>query len=341
MHSPVESRSLSVAMPLDPPPAPGQRVVRGACPHDCPDTCALLTTVEDGRAIAVRGAADHPATAGVLCTKVARYLERTYSDQRVLHPMRRVGRKGEGRFERISWDEALAEIADALRRDRGIARRSAGDRPVQLCGHDGPAAVRLDGPALLPPAGRIAARPHDLRVGRQGRLDAPSSAPRSAWTSSSTSNSRLILIWGSNPIASNLHFWTQRAGSQAARREADRDRPLSQRHRREMPRAHRAAARHRRRAGARADARADRARICSTATTSSATRWASPSSRSAPRQWTPERTAATCGIAADAGDRARARLRHDRRPPRSASTTACSAPPAAATRCARSPACRR
>ncbi len=96
-------------MPLD--PAPTRTVVRGACPHDCPDTCAMLVTVEDGRAIEVRGAPDHPPTGGVLCTKVARYLERTYSDQRVLHPMKRVGRKGEGRFERIAWDEALDTIA--------------------------------------------------------------------------------------------------------------------------------------------------------------------------------------------------------------------------------------
>src|SRR5206468_10259020 len=90
-------------------------VVRGACPHDCPDTCALLVTVEDGRAVEVRGAADHPATGGVLCTKVARYLERTYSKQRVLYPMQRVGNKGEGRFERIGWDEALDRIAARFR----------------------------------------------------------------------------------------------------------------------------------------------------------------------------------------------------------------------------------
>ncbi len=63
----------------------------------------------------IRGATDHPPTAGVLCTKVARYLERTYSDQRVLHPMKRIGRKGEGRFARISWDEALDTIAARFR----------------------------------------------------------------------------------------------------------------------------------------------------------------------------------------------------------------------------------
>jgi len=98
-------------MPLDQTFLTGRHIVRGACPHDCPDTCALLTTVEDGRAVEVRGAPDHPATAGVLCTKVARYVDRTYSDQRLQHPMKRVGNKGEGRFARISWDEALATVA--------------------------------------------------------------------------------------------------------------------------------------------------------------------------------------------------------------------------------------
>src|SRR5258708_9148907 len=95
-------------MPLDRSPTPGRHVVRGACPHDCPDTCALLTTVEDGRAVEIRGAADHPTTGGVLCTKVARYLDRTYSDQRLLHPMKPAGAKREGRFARITVDEALA-----------------------------------------------------------------------------------------------------------------------------------------------------------------------------------------------------------------------------------------
>ena len=71
-------------------PVPARREVRGACPHDCPDTCALVTTVEDGRAVRIAGARDHPGTHGTLCTKVARYLDRTYSDQRVLHP--KIGR---------------------------------------------------------------------------------------------------------------------------------------------------------------------------------------------------------------------------------------------------------
>ncbi|MFD1702547.1 molybdopterin-dependent oxidoreductase [Methylopila henanensis] len=86
-------------------------VVIGACPHDCPDTCSILTTVEDGKAIAVRGNPDHPFTRGRLCVKVNNYQDRVYSEERVLYPMKRVGPKGSGQFARISWDDALAEIA--------------------------------------------------------------------------------------------------------------------------------------------------------------------------------------------------------------------------------------
>ena len=75
----------------------------------------MEVTVAGGRAVKLRGAADMPFTNGALCTKVAHYLERVYSDQRLLHPMKRVGRKGEGRFERISWDEALDTIAAKYR----------------------------------------------------------------------------------------------------------------------------------------------------------------------------------------------------------------------------------
>ena len=89
--------------------------VRGACPHDCPDTCAMLVTVEDGRATKVAGDPEHPFTRGGLCVKVNNYQEKTYSPDRVLHPMRRTGPKGSGRFERISWDEALETIATTFR----------------------------------------------------------------------------------------------------------------------------------------------------------------------------------------------------------------------------------
>jgi molybdopterin guanine dinucleotide-containing S/N-oxide reductase-like protein len=95
-----------------------KRVVHAACPHDCPDACGVLITIEDGRAIKIQGDPEHHVTRGFLCAKVAKYLDRVYSPGRVLYPMKRVKPKGpsDAAFERISWDEALDEIARRLRR---------------------------------------------------------------------------------------------------------------------------------------------------------------------------------------------------------------------------------
>jgi anaerobic selenocysteine-containing dehydrogenase len=99
-------------------------VVHAACPHDCPDACGVLITVEEGRATKIQGDPDHPVTRGFLCAKVAKYLDRVYSPDRVLYPMRRVAPKGPSAdrgvratqtWERISWDEALDEIASRFR----------------------------------------------------------------------------------------------------------------------------------------------------------------------------------------------------------------------------------
>lgn len=87
------------------------RIVRGACPHDCPDTCATLTDVRDGVAVGFRGDPDHPITQGWLCAKVRPYLDRVYHSGRLEYPMRRAGRKGSGEWQRISWDDAIEEIA--------------------------------------------------------------------------------------------------------------------------------------------------------------------------------------------------------------------------------------
>src|SRR5690349_24090730 len=89
--------------------------VRAACPHDCPDTCAIRVTVEGGRVVKLQGDPDHPPTHGALCTKVSRYAERTYHAERVLHPLKRVGPKGRGEFVRVGWDEALRDIAARLK----------------------------------------------------------------------------------------------------------------------------------------------------------------------------------------------------------------------------------
>jgi anaerobic selenocysteine-containing dehydrogenase len=105
-----------------------KQVVHAACPHDCPDACGVLITVQDGRATKIQGDPNHPMTRGFLCAKVAKYLDRVYSPDRVLYPMRRIAPKGmdyenagEGAratqeiWRRISWDEALNEIADRFR----------------------------------------------------------------------------------------------------------------------------------------------------------------------------------------------------------------------------------
>ena len=91
---------------------PVQRIARSACPHDCPSTCALDVEILDSHTIGrVRGAKDDPYTDGVICEKVARYAERVHHPDRLLHPMRRMGKKGEGKWARISWNDALDEIA--------------------------------------------------------------------------------------------------------------------------------------------------------------------------------------------------------------------------------------
>src|SRR5512140_3891977 len=88
--------------------------VHSVCALDCPDCCSMLVQVEDGRATRLRGDPNHPVTQGFLCGKVTQYLEREYSPNRLLYPQKRVGAKGEGRFTRIGWDEALAVVAAKL-----------------------------------------------------------------------------------------------------------------------------------------------------------------------------------------------------------------------------------
>ena len=188
------------------------RTVRGACPHDCPDTCALRITVHDGRAVKVQGDPDHPTTHGALCTKVSRYPERTYHAERVLHPLRRVGAKGEGRFERISWSAALDEIAARL--GAIAARDPEAIVPYSYAGTMGLlqgesmdrrffhklGASLLDRTICSSAGGEALAATYGGKLGMHVEHFA---------------ESKLILIWGSNSIASNLHFWTY---AQAAKR---------------------------------------------------------------------------------------------------------------------------
>jgi anaerobic selenocysteine-containing dehydrogenase len=180
--------------------------VRAVCPHDCPDTCALLVTVEDGVATAVKGDPDHPTTAGVLCTKVARYTERTYHAERLLHPLRRIGKKGEGKFERISWDEALATIAARLKPI--AARAPEAILPYSYCGTMG----LLQGESMSSRFfNKVGASLLDRTVcATAGATGYKYTIGASVGTDMEQfQNAKLIIIWGGNPIASNLHFWTR------------------------------------------------------------------------------------------------------------------------------------
>jgi anaerobic selenocysteine-containing dehydrogenase len=179
-------------------------VVRGACPHDCPDTCALLTTVEGGRAIKVQGNPAHAHTDGVLCTKVSRYAERTHHAERVLTPLRRTGPKGSGRFEPIGWDAALDEIAARL--TAIAARDPQAILPYSYAGTMG--LVQSEGMAARF-FHRLGASLLDRTIcaAAGGEAFVQTLGGKVGMKVEHFAEARLILIWGSNSIGSNLHFW--------------------------------------------------------------------------------------------------------------------------------------
>jgi len=178
--------------------------ILGACPHDCPDTCSLTTTVIDGVATKVQGNPDHPMTGGVLCAKVSKYTQRTYHADRVLQPLQRSGPKGSGQFTPVSWDEALRDIAQRL---HAIAQRQPeAILPYSYAGTMGQVqGESMDrrffhqlGASLLDRTICASAGSEALAATYGGKL---------GMRMEFFAESQLILIWGSNSIASNLHFW--------------------------------------------------------------------------------------------------------------------------------------
>ena len=189
----------------DLPITPTTTTVRAACPHDCPDTCAMLVTVEDGRATKVAGDPEHPFTRGGLCVKVNNYQEKTYSPDRVLHPLRRTGPKGSGRFEEISWDEALDTIADTFR--ARIAEHGPETvMPVSYLGTQGILNGLSVGDAFFNKLGATitertycdsgSCTAHVATIGATAGVDPESLV-----------HARYIIIWASNTISTNLHLW--------------------------------------------------------------------------------------------------------------------------------------
>ncbi len=179
-------------------------LVRGACPHDCPDTCGVVTEVRDGRAVAFRGDADHPVTRGWLCAKVRPYLDHVYHPGRVLHPLRRNGPKGSGQWRQISWEEALGEIAG---RWQQIIAESGGEAilPYSYSGTLGlvqnavPAARLWNrlGASQLQRSICGAAAEHAVEATLGKRWGPPYA---------DVIHSRLVILWGHNPVSTAPHF---------------------------------------------------------------------------------------------------------------------------------------
>ncbi|MGH9798241.1 MAG: molybdopterin-dependent oxidoreductase, partial [Candidatus Polarisedimenticolia bacterium] len=184
------------------------------CPLDCPDRCSLEVTVRDGRVTALEGSRVNPITDGFICAKVRRFTERVYGPDRLLHPMRRSGPKGEGRFERIGWDEAIGEAA---RRFGEIHRTWGGEAilPFAYGGSNGLltdglidarlfralGASRLERTVCAAPTGAAAA----ALYGKMASVDFPDFA-----------RARFIIIWGANPKHSNIHLMPYLKAARAA-----------------------------------------------------------------------------------------------------------------------------
>jgi len=181
------------------------REVRGACGHDCPDTCSWIVEVRDGIARTLTGDPAHPFTRGTLCAKVNHYLERVYHPERVLYPLKRVGAKGDAEFARVSWDEALSDIAarwTAVARESGaeaiLPHSSAGVQGlIQMGSIDRRLFATLGASGLdRNICGAVASAGLKATIGTGSGIDPEQIV-----------HSRYIVLWGTNSIVTNLHLW--------------------------------------------------------------------------------------------------------------------------------------
>src|SRR5207237_545080 len=207
-----------------------KQVVHASCPHDCPDACGVLITVEDGKAIKIQGDPAHPVTRGFLCAKVSKYLDRVYSPERVLYPMRRIGPKGPAAgiaqqrssapgqpraavatiadphiWERISWDEALGEMPG---RFPAIATQ-LGREAILPYSHGGPLGALNGGSMDRRFFHRLGASQLERTIcsaageaGLQSVLGVKLGTEPEQFR-----DSRYIIAWGANIHGNNVHLW--------------------------------------------------------------------------------------------------------------------------------------
>jgi len=196
---------------------PDRSLVTGACPLDCPDSCGVISVVENNRAVDFYGDPDHPITNGWLCARVKPYLDHVYNADRLTHPLRRTGAKGAGQWQRITWAEAIAEISDRWR----LLIDAFGAEAILPYSFSGTLGLlqlvvcnarfwnRL-GASRLERSICDAAAWQAIEVTVGARLSPPYE---------DVENSRLVIIWGHNPISTAPHFMpflrrAQRKGTQ-------------------------------------------------------------------------------------------------------------------------------
>jgi len=179
-------------------------LVRGACPHDCPDTCGVVTEVRDGRAVAFHGDPEHPVARGWLCAKVRPYLEHVYHPDRVLHPLRRSGPKGSGQWRRVTWDEAIAEIAG---RWQAIIAES-GAEAILPYSYSGTLGLVQNAVAAARLFNRLGASQLQRSICGAAAEQAVTVTLGKRWSApySDVVHSRLVILWGHNPVSTAPHF---------------------------------------------------------------------------------------------------------------------------------------
>ena len=187
-----------------PTEAPGTTRTRGACPHDCPDTCATITEVEDGRAVRFYADPLHPVTAGWLCAKVRPYLERVYHPDRLRYPMRRLRGKGEGEWKRIDWDEAIQEIAARWKRIIAVDGAAA-ILPYSYSGTLGLLQLAVTDRRLWNRMGASGLQRSICGAAAESAVNA-TLGDRLAPDPADVLHSKLVVIWGHNPASTGPHF---------------------------------------------------------------------------------------------------------------------------------------
>jgi anaerobic selenocysteine-containing dehydrogenase len=186
------------------PLTPTSRLLRGACPHDCPDTCGTIVEVVDGKAVAFYADPDHPITDGWVCGKVRPYLEHVYHPDRLQYPLRRVGPKGSGQWARISWDEAIGEIGARWRRI--IAEYGAeAILPYSYSGTLGLVNMTVSSGRFW---NRLGASQLDRAICGAAAEYAVEATLGARWAVpyADTAHSKVIIIWGHNPASTAPHF---------------------------------------------------------------------------------------------------------------------------------------